>query len=232
MKTHPRVRGGYGARYASLVFGLFMFAVAIVLILESKLGLSPWDVLNQGLAKHSPLSFGMANVAVGVVVLFIGWSLGGRPGVGTVANAVLVGVFIQLLTAIDAIDRLQHDALGVRIALLVAGIVLIGPASAFYIGADLGAGPRDTLMLVGARRTRFRIGIVRATLEICALAVGIVLGGTFGVGTVLFALAHRPDHRGVVRCARAHAARGRFARAGAGRDRRSDRRSHVWGQAP
>ena len=188
MKTHPRVRGGYGARYASLVFGLFIFAVAIVLILESKLGLSPWDVLNQGLAKHSPLSFGMANVAVGVVVLFIGWSLGGRPGVGTVANAVLVGVFIQLLTAIDAIDRLQHDALGVRIALLVAGIVLIGPASAFYIGADLGAGPRDTLMLVGARRTRFRIGIVRATLEICALAVGIVLGGTFGVGTVLFAL--------------------------------------------
>ncbi len=188
MKTHPRVRGGYGARYASLVFGLFMFAVAIVLILESKLGLSPWDVLNQGLAKHSPLSFGMANVAVGVVVLFIGWSLGGRPGVGTVANAVLVGVFIQLLTAIDAIDRMQHDGLGVRIALLVAGILLIGPASAFYIGADLGAGPRDTLMLVGARRTRFRIGIVRATLEICALAVGIALGGTFGVGTVLFAL--------------------------------------------
>ena len=188
MKTHPRVRGGYGARYASLVFGLFMFAVAIVLILESKLGLSPWDVLNQGLAKHSPLSFGMANVAVGVVVLFIGWSLGGKPGVGTVANAVLVGVFIQLLTAIDAVDRLQHDGLGVRIALLVAGIVLIGPASAFYIGADLGAGPRDTLMLVGARRTRFRIGIVRATLEICALAVGIVLGGTFGFGTVLFAL--------------------------------------------
>ena len=188
MKTHPRVRGGYGARYASLVFGLFIFAGAIVLILESKLGLSPWDVLNQGLAKHSPLSFGMANVAVGVLVLFLGWSLGGTPGVGTVANAVLVGVFIQLLTSIDAVDRLQHDGLGVRIVLLVAGIVLIGPASAFYIGADLGAGPRDTLMLVGARRTRFRIGIVRATLEICALAVGIVLGGTFGVGTVLFAL--------------------------------------------
>ena len=188
MKTHPRVRGGYGARYASLVFGLFVFAFAIVLILESKLGLSPWDVLNQGLAKHSPLSFGMANVAVGVVVLFIGWSLGGRPGVGTVANAVLVGVFIQLLTAIDAVDHLQDHALGVRIVLLVAGILLIGPASAFYIGADLGAGPRDTLMLVGARRTRFRIGIVRATLEICALAVGTVLGGTFGVGTVLFAL--------------------------------------------
>jgi uncharacterized membrane protein YczE len=187
-RTHPRVRGGYVARYASLVFGLAVFGLAIVFILESKLGLSPWDVLNQGLSKHSPLSFGMANVVVGVVVLFIGWRLGGRPGVGTVANAVLVGVFIQLLTSIDAIANLAHDSLGVRIPLLLAGILLIGPASAFYIGADLGAGPRDTLMLVGARRTRFRVGIVRATLEICALAVGIVLGGTFGVGTVLFAL--------------------------------------------
>ncbi len=101
-RTHPRVRGGIGARYASLVFGLFLFALAIVLILESKLGLSPWDVLNQGIAKHSPLSFGMANVAVAIVVLGIAWSLGGKPGVGTVANALLVGSFIQLLTAIDA----------------------------------------------------------------------------------------------------------------------------------
>ena len=75
-----------------------------------------------------------------------------------------------------------------RIPLLVVGIALIGPASAFYIGADLGAGPRDTLMLVGARRTGVRIGIVRATLEVTALAIGIALGGTFGVGTVLFAL--------------------------------------------
>jgi len=165
-----------------------VFAFAIVLILESKLGLSPWDVLNQGLSKHTPLSFGMANIAVSLVVLCIGWSLGGRPGIGTVANAVLVGAFIQVLTEIDALTNLSHDGLTVRIPLLVLGIALIGPASAFYIGADLGAGPRDTLMLVGARRTGVRIGIVRATLELAALAVGIALSGTFGVGTVLFAL--------------------------------------------
>jgi uncharacterized protein len=170
------------------VFGLVVFGFAIVLILESKLGLSPWDVLNQGLSKHTPLSFGMANIAVSLVVLCIGWSLGGRPGIGTVANAVLVGAFIQVLTEIDALTNLSHEGLTVRIPLLVVGIALIGPASAFYIGADLGAGPRDTLMLVGARRTGARIGIVRATLELTALAVGIVLGGTFGVGTVLFAL--------------------------------------------
>jgi uncharacterized membrane protein YczE len=165
-----------------------VFGFAIVLILESKLGLSPWDVLNQGLAKHTPLSFGMANIAISLVVLCIGWSLGGRPGIGTLANAVLVGAFIQALTEVDALTSLSHQGLTVRIPLLVIGIALIGPASAFYIGADLGAGPRDTLMLVGARRTGARIGIVRATLEVAALAIGLVLGGTFGAGTVLFAL--------------------------------------------
>jgi uncharacterized membrane protein YczE len=159
-----------------------------VLILESKLGLSPWDVLNQGLSKHTPLSFGMANVAIGLTVLFIGWALGGSPGLGTVANAVLVGTFIQLLLAFDAVVDLQHEPLAVRVALLLVGIALIGPATAFYIGADFGAGPRDTLMLVGARRTGKRIGLVRGTLEVCALAVGIVLGGTFGIGTIAFAL--------------------------------------------
>ena len=149
-------------------------------------------MLNQGLAKHTPLSFGMANVVVAVVVLFVGWSLGGRPGVGTVANALLVGSFIQGLTSIHAITALADDGLAVRIPLLVVGILLIGPGSAFYIGADLGAGPRDTLMLVGARRTGRRVGLVRAVLELCALAGGVALGGTFGVGTVLFALGVGP----------------------------------------
>ncbi|MBV8256257.1 MAG: membrane protein [Actinobacteria bacterium] len=182
------MRGGYVARGTSLVVGLFLFASGVVLILESRLGLSPWDVLNQGLAKHTPLSFGMANVAVAVVVLFVAWALGGRPGVGTVANAVLVGSFIQGLTSIGTVTALAHDPLPVRLVLLIAGIWLIGPASALYIGADLGAGPRDTLMLVGTRRTGVRVGIVRGVLEASALVVGIVLGGTFGVGTVLFAV--------------------------------------------
>jgi len=185
---HPRVRGGWAARGSSLVAGLFLFAFGIVMILESKLGLSPWDVLNQGLSKHTPLSFGIANVVIAVVVLLVAWSLGGRPGIGTVANAVLIGSIIQGLTSIHALTALSHDGLPVRIPLLVAGIWLIGPATAFYIGADLGAGPRDTLMLVGAHRTRFRVGVVRATIELGALAAGIALGGTFGVGTVAFAL--------------------------------------------
>jgi uncharacterized membrane protein YczE len=186
--THPRVRGGVAARATSLVLGLFLFALAIVFILESKLGLSPWDVLNQGIARHSPLSFGVANIVVALLVLGFAWTLGGRPGIGTVANALLIGSFIQGLTSIGFFSHLAHDGLSVRAPLLIAGLVLIGPATALYIGADFGAGPRDMLMLVGARRTRFRVGIVRGTLELCALVAGILLGGTFGVGTVLFAL--------------------------------------------
>ncbi|TMK92693.1 MAG: hypothetical protein E6G42_07335, partial [Actinobacteria bacterium] len=188
MKAHPRIRGGFALRFGSLVFGLFLFALAIVLTLESRLGLWPWDVLHQGIARHTPLSFGIANVVVGVAVLFMAWALGGRPGIGTLANATLIGLFIQGLTSIDAVAELAHSSLGVRISLLAVGIALAGPGSAFYIGADLGAGPRDTLMLVGAARTGRRIGIVRAAIELTALVAGIALGGTFGVGTVAFAL--------------------------------------------
>jgi uncharacterized membrane protein YczE len=118
--------------------------------------------------------------------------LGGKPWIGTVANAILIGLFIQALTLVGWLTRLEHDGLGVRIVLLVLGIVVPAIGTAFYIAADLGAGPRDTLMLVGARRTHFRIGIVRAVLELTALAVGIVLGGTFGVGTVTYALGIGP----------------------------------------
>jgi uncharacterized membrane protein YczE len=191
-RTHPRIRGGFAVRLASLVLGLFLFAWAIVFTLESKLGLWPWDVLHQGIAKHTPLSFGYANVCVGLVVLVIAWLLGGKPGIGTVGNAVLVGLFIQAFTSIGAVASLAHHGLGLRIPLLAVGIALAGPGSAFYIGADLGAGPRDTLMLVGARRTAARVGVVRAAIEVSALACGIALGGHFGVGTVAFALAIGP----------------------------------------
>jgi uncharacterized membrane protein YczE len=174
------------------MFGLFVFACAIVLTLEAHLGLWPWDVLHQGIAHHTPLTFGEANIAVGVLVLLVAWVLGGPPGIGTVANATLIGLFIQGLTSIHVVQQLADQPLGVRIVLLALGILLAGPGSAFYIGANLGAGPRDTLMLVGARRSGQRVGIVRAAIEIVALAVGIVLGGNFGVGTIAFALAVGP----------------------------------------
>jgi uncharacterized membrane protein YczE len=175
-------------RLGVLVGGLFLFALGIVAFLESKLGLSPWDVLHQGIAKHSPLSFGEANIAVSIVVVTIAWLLGARVGIGTLANAVLVGLFVVGLTSIGAVQQFAHDPLGVRIGLLAAGVILTGSGSGLYLAAALGAGPRDSLMVIGSERLSLRIAIVRAALELCALGIGIGLGGTFGVGTVAFAL--------------------------------------------
>ena len=156
-----------------LLLGLALFAAGTVSLLESRLGLSPWDVLHQGISRHTPLTFGEANIAVSVVVLAGAWLLGARVGLGTVANAVLVGSLVQLYTSFGAVEGLAHDPLGVRIGLLAAGIASMGVGTALYLGAGLGAGPRDSLMVVGARRTRFRIGVVRAGLELSALAAGI-----------------------------------------------------------
>ena len=180
------------ARWVALMLGLFLFAVAIVLQLESRLGLSPWDTLHQGIAKHTPLSFGVANVVVGVFVLVAAWALGAKIGPATVANSVFVGLFIQGLTAIPAVDGLSDHGLAARIALLTAAMPLYGIASALYLGAWLGAGPRDSLMVVVGARTHARLGLVRAGIEVMALAAGFALGGKVGIGTIVFALTIGP----------------------------------------
>jgi uncharacterized membrane protein YczE len=180
-------------RLAVLVGGLFLFALGIVAFLESKLGLSPWDVLHQGIANHSPLSFGEANIAVSVVVVTVAWLLGARVGVGTLANAVLVGGFIVGLTSIGAVQDLGHQPLAVRIGLLAAGVILTGAGSGIYLAAALGAGPRDSLMVVASHRLGRRIAVVRGGLEVCALVLGIALGGTVGAGTVVFAVLIGPS---------------------------------------
>jgi uncharacterized membrane protein YczE len=188
MHAAPVLRGGWVARSAWLVGGLFFCACGILAFLESRLGLPPWDVLHQGIAKHTPLSFGLANEVVAIVVLFLAWRLGSRPGVGTVANAALIGLFVVVVQPLAAVHHLSTWPLPARILLLAFGLVLFGVGSAFYIGAALGAGPRDSLMLVGALRSGVRIGGVRAALEGTVLVGGVVLGGTVGIGTLVFAL--------------------------------------------
>jgi uncharacterized membrane protein YczE len=192
MLAPPVMRGGVAVRSVSLLVGLFLFSVGIVMLLESGLGLSPWDVLNQGIAERTPLSFGTANIAVAVVVLAIAWALGARVGPGTVANAVLIGLFVDGLVGVGAFGGLGGQPLVVRALALAAGILVIGLGSGFYIGAGMGAGPRDSLMLVLARRTGIRIGAVRVGLEVGVTAVGFGLGGTVGIGTLAFALGIGP----------------------------------------
>jgi uncharacterized membrane protein YczE len=187
VRAAPVLRGGLLVRSAWLVAGLFLFSCGIVAFLEARLGLAPWDVLHQGIAEHTPLSFGVANEVVGVFVLVAVWLLGGRIGVGTVANAVLIGVFVILLQSLGVVDRLGDWPLAGRVGLLAAGLALFGVGSAFYIGAGLGAGPRDSAMLVVALRGSMRIGAARAALELSVLVVGYLLGGRVGVGTLLFA---------------------------------------------
>ena len=188
MRAPPVFRGGLGARSLALVFGLFLCAAGIVGLLESELGLSPWDVLHQGLAEHTALSYGTANIVVGLLVLAVSWGLGAHIGVGTIANAVLIGLFIELLVRVPAVEALSEEGLAVRSVVLAVGIALVAVGSAFYLGAALGAGPRDSLMLVLALRSARRIGVVRTLLESSVVVVGAALGGTIGIGTVAFAL--------------------------------------------
>jgi uncharacterized membrane protein YczE len=187
MHAAPRLRGGRAARALWLVTGLLLCALGIIAFLESKLGLAPWDVLQQGIARHTPLSFGIANEVVAVVVLFVAWSFGGKPGIGTVANAVLIGGFVALLEPLHAIQSLSHWPLAARIALLAGGLACFGLGTGLYIGAGMGAGPRDSLMLVGAHRSGVRVGAVRASIEGSVLLIGFALGGTVGIGTFVFA---------------------------------------------
>jgi uncharacterized membrane protein YczE len=188
----PVIRGGLAARLTSLVLGLFLCACGIVAFLEAELGLPPWDVLHQGLAEQTVLSFGEANLVVALLVLLIAAAFRARIGIGTILNSILIGSFVIALTAVDAIDDLSELSLAGRIALMVAALACFGVGSALYIAPDLGAGPRDSLMLVSSKRLGVRIGVTRTALELSALALGFALGGTAGVGTLVFALGIGP----------------------------------------
>jgi uncharacterized protein len=192
MRAPPILYGGFGTRLAFLVFGLFLCACGIVCFLESELGLPPWDVLHQGLAEQLGVSFGVANVVVSVLVLALVWRLRANVGLGTFLNALLVGTFVILLTALEAVNALSEESLGVRIVLIAIALLCFGVGSALYIAASMGAGPRDSLMLVTARRLGVRIGVARTGIEVAALVLGFVLGGTVGIGTVVFALGIGP----------------------------------------
>lgn len=193
MRAPPVLRGGPAARVAWLVAGLFLCALGIVCFLESELGLPPWDVLHQGLAEQAGISFGAANLVVSVAVLVLAWALRAHIGLGTLLNALLIGTFVLLVTPLDPIASLSEAGLGVRIVLVVLALPLFGVGSAFYIAAAMGAGPRDSLMLVAAKGLGIRIGAARTAIEALALAAGFALGGTAGIGTLVFALGIGPS---------------------------------------
>lgn len=188
MKDAPVLRGGLPVRLVALFGGLLLFGFAIVLMLESLLGLPPWDVFHSGIAGQTPMSLGVTSIVVGMLVVVVAWRAGTPPGWGTIANALVVGVTIDLLRSVHAIDELSQSSLATRISLLIGGVLLFGIGSALYIGAGMGAGPRDSLMLALSRHTGKRIGLVRGAMEITVLGAGVLLGGVAGIGTFTLAL--------------------------------------------
>jgi uncharacterized membrane protein YczE len=159
----------------------------IGLMADADLGLGPWDVLHQGLARHTGLTLGSLNIAVGAVVLLLWIPLRQRLGIGTVLNVLVIGVVVDLTLA--ALPDLDH--LAVRTALMLGGVLLMGVGSGLYIGAGLGPGPRDGLM-TGVAARGHSVRSVRTALELGVLVLGWALGGTVGVGTVVLAVAIGP----------------------------------------
>lgn len=175
-------------RLVQLYAGLICYGASMALMIESTLGLDPWDVFHYGVAKHLPLSFGTVVIAISFVVLLAWIPLRQWPGLGTISNAVVIGLVTDL--ALHLLDR--PEALWVRIAFLLVGIVANGFATALYIGAQFGPGPRDGLMTGLVRRTGWSVRVVRTSIEVTVLAVGWLLGGVVGIGTVAYAVAIGP----------------------------------------
>ena len=180
--------GRLGRRVPQLLVGLVLYGFAMALFIRSGLGLDPWDVFHAGLQRLLGWSFGTVVIVVGFAVLLLWIPLRQWPGLGTIANAVVIGV------ATDATLAVVPPAANWPSAwvLLVGGLVVNGLAGGLYIGSQLGPGPRDGLMTGLARRTGWSLRLVRTGLELSVLAIGWVLGGTVGIGTVLYALAIGP----------------------------------------
>jgi uncharacterized membrane protein YczE len=179
-------------RLAKLLLGLFLFGTGTWLGLQAHLGVGPWDVLHGGLAQHLGTSFGRTAIGVSVVVLLIALLARVRPGVGTVLNVLVIGVVIDLCLGSPLLDGLRDDALALRMLTTAAGIATVAVGSALYLGAHLGPGPRDGLMVAIHLRTGWPVGVARAVLECTVLVVGVLLGGPVGIGTVAFALGIGP----------------------------------------
>ena len=175
----------------SLFLGFFLFALAILLALYSKLGMSPWDVLHMGIVNHSVLSFGQTTQLVGFAIIMFSVFLGVIPGIGSLLNMIFIGGFIDLIDNIGIL-KTPESMVG-KIAMLIAAILIMGIATFFYLRVELGAGPRDGLMEGLVRKLNKPVWMIRGSIEIVVLIIGFLLGGPVGIGTLLLAGAIGPS---------------------------------------
>jgi uncharacterized membrane protein YczE len=181
------VKRGF-ARGGALLIGLAGYGFSMAVMIKAGLGLDPWDVFHQGLAGRTGLSFGTITAIVGVGVLLAWIPLRNRPGIGTVANVIVIAVVVDASLAVLP----APSALPIRIAMMIGSVVLNAMSTVLYIGAGLGPGPRDGLMTGLVARTGLSVRLVRTSIEATVLAIGWLLGGTVGVGTVVYALGIGP----------------------------------------
>ena len=175
-------------RLPRLLGGLVLFGLGIALMVRADLGLAPWDVLHQGIADRTGVPIGQVTILTGAAVLLLWVPLRERPGLGTLANVLVIGLVAD--AALAVVD--EPTGMAARWAMLTAGVFLFGPGSGLYIGAGLGPGPRDGLMTGIARRGP-TVRLARTVVELAALGVGYALGGTVGLGTVVFAVTVGPN---------------------------------------
>ncbi|KPU43264.1 hypothetical protein OXPF_32780 [Oxobacter pfennigii] len=173
-------------RLLRLIWGLFLYAVGIVVTLNAHIGYAPWEVFHVGFAKTAGISIGTASIIAGAVIGIIALLLGEKLGLGTILNMLLIGVFLDLILGFHIIPMASSFAFG--IIMLIIGLFVIALASYFYIGSAFGAGPRDSLMVALTRKTRLPIGVCRGMIELLAVFAGWRLGGMFGIGTIISAL--------------------------------------------
>jgi uncharacterized membrane protein YczE len=175
-------------RLIQLFLGLALYGISLGIMVRANLGLDPWDVFHQGLSERTGISLGMMVNLVGAVVLLLWIPIRQRPGIGTIANVFLIGTFADI--SLWLIPPVESLSLG--IAMMLAAVLLNGVATGAYIGAGLGPGPRDGLMTGLVKRTGGSVRVIRTSIEVTVLAVGWMLGGTVGFGTVLYAVAIGP----------------------------------------
>ncbi|WP_236120902.1 membrane protein YczE [Cellulomonas palmilytica] len=175
-----------GRRLVRLAVGLVLYSVSIAMLVDAGLGNMPWDVLSQGVARRTGASFGTVTLAISALVLACWIPLRQRPGFGTIANVLVIGVLVDPFLAL--LDGVGDLGLGWRVLVAAAGIALNGLATALYVGAGLGPGPRDGLMTGLVARTGWSVAVVRTSIEVVVVVTGMLLGGRFGVATIAYAL--------------------------------------------
>ena len=175
-------------RLLQLYAGLILYGASMALQIRAGLGLDPWDVFHQGISDKTGLSFGTIVIITGALVLLAWIPLRQKPGIGTVSNVFVLGIVVDITLSLLG----DVHGFGYQLALLLTGVTLNAVAGAAYIGAGLGPGPRDGLMTGLVRKTGKKVGVIRTSIELSVLAVGILLGGTVGLGTVVYALSIGP----------------------------------------